>query len=110
MEDGPINYFSSILIFAKIRAPPPLSLFDIRTYIVLLSNREFKSGRVSSNEEIIEAKNSWMASIISSFEETLPIFGEEIELESLSDSISILSSPKKCIKLLISFFWFSPIF
>ena len=57
MEDGLINYFSSILIFAKIRAPPPLSQFDIRTYIVLLSNRALKSRRVSSTEEKIEAKN-----------------------------------------------------
>ena len=95
MEDGLINYFSSILIFAKIRAPPPLSLFDIRTYIVLLSNRALKSGRVSSTEEKIEAKFSWMDSIISSIEENLVLFGEEIELKSLSDSNSILSSQKK---------------
>ena len=102
MEDGLINYFSSILFFAKIRAPPLLSLFDIRTYIVLFSNRALKSGRVSSTEEIIEAKYSWMTSIISSIEETLLLFGEEIELESLSKSNSILSSPKKYINLLIS--------
>ena len=99
MEDGLINYFSSILIFAKIRAPPPLSLFDIRTYIVLLLNRALKSGRVSSTEEKIEAKYSWMDSIISSIEENLLLFGEEIELKSLSDSNSVLSSPKKGIKL-----------
>ena len=98
MEDGLINYFSSILIFAKIRAPPPLSLFDIRTYIVLLLNRALKSGRVSSTEEKIEAKYSWMDSIISSIEENLLLFGEEIELKSLSDSNSVLSSPKKGIK------------
>ena len=102
MEDGLINYFSSILIFAKIRAPPPLSLFDIRTYIVLLSNRALKSGRFSSTEEKIEAKNWWMASIISSIEEKLILIGEEIELESLSDSNSIFSSTKTCIKLFIS--------
>ena len=95
MEDGLINYFSSILIFAKIRAPPPLSLFDIRTYIVLLSNRALKSGRVLSTEEKIEAKYSWMDSIISSIEENLVLFGEEIELKSLSDSNSIHSSQKK---------------
>ena len=99
MEDGLINYFSSILIFAKIRAPPPLSLFDIRTYIVLLLNRALKSGRVSSTEEKIEAKYSWMDSIISSIEENLLLFGEEIELKSLSDSNSVPSSPKKGIKL-----------
>ena len=102
MEDGLINYFSSILIFAKIRAPPPLSLFDIRTYIVLLLNRALKSGRVSSTEEKIEAKYSWMDSIISSIEENLLLFGEEIELKSISESNSILSSPKKYINLLIS--------
>ena len=42
MEEEQNNYFSSILIFKIIIAPPPNSLPDLEAYLTTLSGREVK--------------------------------------------------------------------
>ena len=56
MEQELINYFSLLLILAKITALPPKPPFDIRIYIVPISNVAPKHEKVSSVGKIIEGK------------------------------------------------------